>query len=158
MAAVLLFLPVLGDIPSKKDSYFVFENRGGYATLVSYTLKVKQEWPALTAPALAKSPRGGGGWRELKPDEYTLSADGRTRTVAVKVGESLRVAVIKRYPGHGLRGLWMFPVESIQLADAESERAVKLSLASCEALLAFERWDDGLFVFQVKRAVGVPPI
>jgi hypothetical protein len=152
LAAGLVFLGA----DSPPDATFVFDNRTGAPVLLSYTLKAKQEWPAVTTPAVAQSPSGEGAWRELQPGEFLASSDGRTKTVEVKPGESLRVAIVERYPGHGMRGLWMFPVNSLQLADAHSKTAASLSLESCEALLSFERWSDSLYVLQAKRAVPVP--
>jgi hypothetical protein len=56
-----------------------------------------------------------------------------------------------------MRGLWTFPLESLQIADAKSSTAVTLSFSGCEALLAFERWDDSLYVLQLKEARVVTP-
>ncbi len=156
-AALLVCLPAFGDSP-RPDSVFVFDNRGGNTALVSYTLKQTQPWPAVTVPAVARSPQGEGGWRELRPSEYLTSGDGRTKTITVRAGESLRLAVVKTYPGHGMKGLWMFPIDSIQLADVSSKSAATVCFAGCEALLSFERWSDTLYVFQVEEAKGVPPI
>jgi len=88
---------------------------------------------------------------ELSPARYVTSADQRTRTVEIMNGQSLRVAVVENYPGHGLRGLWTFPIESLKIADATSENAVPLSLSGGEALLAFEQSGPQLYVLQLKQ-------
>jgi hypothetical protein len=93
----------------------------------------------------------------LKATEYLTSGDGRTRTIEVETGQSLRVAMVEDYPGHGSRGLWTFPIESFHIADATSDKAVALTLSGGEALLAFEKMGPTLYVLQVKQAIIVPP-
>jgi hypothetical protein len=95
LAGLLVSLRFLGNAPAT-DTSFVFDNRGGATAIVSYTVKQKQEWPGSTIPALSRSAQGEGRWRELKPGDYLASSDGRTRTIEVKTGESLRVAIVQR--------------------------------------------------------------
>jgi hypothetical protein len=61
----------------------------------------------------------------------------------VPPGRALRLFTISNYPGNDLRGLERFPVSEITIADERSAVTVKDE----RALLAFQRWNDRLYVF-----------
>jgi len=66
----------------------------------------------------------------------------------VPAGQSARLFSLGNYPGHSLRGLYVFPLASITVEDAVHPEWASVTVCDAEALLAFERWNDSLYVFR----------
>ncbi len=123
-------------------SEFVFFNGTSAPFSLTYTLL----YPG-AVPALAEQVKGP--WRELPPTDYDVSQQGTLLSFEVPPGLSARLASAYNYPGHNLRGLEVFPIVSLTVADELSAVTVE----GARALLAFERRSDGLYVFPAREIV-----
>jgi len=124
---------------------FVFLNGTSAPARVSYVYRSSAT--AWQPPALGD--HAEGPFRVLAQRRYTMTSDPTRVTVVVPPGKALRLFTLANYPGNDLRGLSLFPLSELTVADDRSA----VTLQDERALLAFQRWDDTLFVFPAYEVV-----
>lgn len=124
---------------------FVFMNGTSAPARVSYVFRD----PAVgwQSPALGDRPKGP--FQVLTQSRYTVSSDRARVAVVVPPGRALRLFTLANYPGNDLRGLAEFPLSELTVADDRSA----VALQDERALLAFQRWNDRLYVFPAYEVV-----
>jgi hypothetical protein len=124
-----------------RSSDFVFFNATSATTELSYTFI--DAIPDSRLPQLSDKPKGP--WQPVASSGYVVSSDRRSITVQVPPRSALKLFSIADYPGNDLRGLHVFPLSALTVANRETNTSV--AVQSERALLAFQRWSDQLYVF-----------
>ena len=98
-----------------------------------------------TYPSLGTRPKGP--FAPIDPSKMVLDASRRELSVDILPGEALRVAKLSGYFGPSLDEVNTFPVTALAIS---RPRAEKLVFTNERALLAFEEWNDRLFVYTAR--------
>lgn len=135
------------DPPEPAPAAFVFENLTSSPARVSVELKrpLSSSSDEVSKPALSENLRAQAPWRLLKFEDIELNPDRAGFTIVVPPGHSVRLSGLESYAGNNLRGLHFFPISTITVSDDETQTSVRLE--GPEALLAFKRWSENLYVF-----------